>query len=125
MLAAAAGPASAQAVYKCGKGAYSQAPCSRSLVSTAEAPIPVNPKAHERARTSATGVRRLPGESDEAFARRFHRAKLRETDRDECARLDTKIPFERERAASPDGTEAAQGVDALAAGRRRYRALRC
>src|SRR5688572_15071022 len=51
LCAGAWAPASAQQVYKCssmGTVMYTQEPCSKQIVNTDEAPVPLNPSRRER-----------------------------------------------------------------------------
>jgi hypothetical protein len=114
-----AGGASAQTVYKCREGAYSDQNCSSRVVRTYDAPVPVVPKAREAV------SRMLPGETVAEFNMRKRRAHLRETDRDECARLDKRIAFDQERAKSGAEDEVDDAQAALNIGRRRFRQLGC
>lgn len=131
-LSAAWLPAAAQAVYKCGAHSYSQAPCSRRAVDTTDAPVPVRRVASdwdvrriEHNRVMAQSMHRLPGETDTEFALRRKRAALLDTDREECARLDAKIPFETERARSVSVNESQAARISLTRAKARYSALRC
>jgi hypothetical protein len=113
--------AQAQAVYKCSSKSYSEQPCSNRVVRTYDAPVPTSPKPATNAVT-----RQLPGESVAEFNTRRHRAGLRETDRDECARLDKRIPVEQARLKSStwdEDIDDAQG--ALADSHKRFKQLRC
>jgi hypothetical protein len=114
-----AAPAVAQAVYKCSAHAYSEQPCSKRVVRTYDAPVPIAPK------PKVVAVRRLPGESDEAFATRKRRVGLAETDRDECARLDKRIPLERERLKGPEETDIDDAQSALIESQKRFKQLHC
>jgi hypothetical protein len=118
-LLAAPGVHAQDTVYKCGPHSYSQAPCSNRIVRTYEAPVPTSPK------PKMVAVRRLPGESDVEFATRKRRAGLSESDRDECARLDARLPVEEARLkkAQEDEIDDAQG--ALADIRKRAAQLHC
>ena len=128
-------PASAQAVHKCvsrGSVTYSQRPCSGRLVSTEQADVPVkaNPKKVdvqrlEEARVAARALRRRPNESAEQFAVRRRRARLLAADRDECARLDTRMPVEQASMKNPDPAEVANAQAALKQSRKRFRELHC
>lgn len=125
-------PAGAQTVYKCGPRSYSQMPCSKRIVNTADAPVPAkaNPsqtdvRRLEANRAVARSLRRLPGESAQAFHTRQRRARLLETDREECARLDTRIPVEQSRLGNPGADEVREAELALAQSRKRFRQLRC
>ena len=120
VLAAVAGAAGAQtAVYKCRDGVYSDQNCSSRVVKTYEAPVPAPPKAREGA------SRQLPGETVAEFSLRKRRSHMKETDRDECARLDKRIPFEQERARSTVEDEVDAAQSALDISRRRFRQLGC
>lgn len=126
---AAAWPAAAQPVYKCGRSAdptYSDRPCSHRLVDTTEARAPDrSPTWREQDRVLARSLRRLPGESGAHFAARRRRAAMSGTDRDECERLDTRIPVEQARTTMPDPAEASAGQAALRAARHRFAHLHC
>jgi hypothetical protein len=111
----------AQAVYKCGAHSYSQAPCSRRVIQTDEAPVDPAPR-----RQGDVVAHRLPGETPSELALRKRRAHLAETDREECARLDRRIPFEEHRAAASvwqEDVDRAHG--AVAESRKRFSQLRC
>lgn len=111
--------AAAQAVYKCNSHAYSQAPCSARVVRTYEAPVAVNGKPKD------VVSRRLPGETVAQFTARKKRVRLSESDRDECARLDKRIPFERERLKSPHEDEVDDAQAAIGESRKRFKQLHC
>ena len=128
----AAWPAGAQTVYKCGPRSYSQYPCSTRTVNTDDAPVPAKPSRKdvdarrlEQNRVLARSLRRLPDESAEEFKVRQRRARLLQTDRDECDRLDTRIPVEQARLTSPNADEVLAAETALAQGRKRFKQLRC
>ena len=125
-------PAPAQDVYKCGARSYSQAPCSKRMVDTRE--HPASPATNQEwqvqqtdnKRIVATSMRRLPGESDSELALRRSRARLNASDQDECARLDTKIPFERQRMRdSVHDDEITDAQESLLLAQRRFKKLRC
>lgn len=128
-------PASAQQVYKCWSGGsvvYTQVPCSKRPINTDQAPVPVkpNPKGAdlqrlEQHRVMARSLRQRPGESAEQFQTRRRRARLLETDRDECARIDTRIPVEEASLTNPDKEEVLKSEAALAVSRKRQRELGC
>jgi hypothetical protein len=129
-LGLAAWPAAAQPVYKCGRSGeptYSDRPCSHRLVDTTQARVPAerSPTWVEQQRVVARSLRRLPDESGAHFAARRRRAAMPETDRDECERLDTRIPVEQARTTMPDPAEASAGQAALRAARRRFARLHC
>lgn len=129
----AAASASAQGVvYKCGPRSYSQHPCSKRIVNTDDAPVhrKSNPKEVdlrriEQNRALARSTRRLPGETAEEFQVRRHRARLLQTDRDECERLDSRIPLEQARMKSPDPQEVLNAGGALSTSKKRFAQLRC
>jgi hypothetical protein len=116
---AASSLADAQAVYKCGAHSYSQSPCSSRVVHTYEAPVAVNGKPKD------VVSRRLPGETLAQFNTRKKRVRLSESDRDECARLDKRIPVERERLKSPREDEVDDAQAAIDESRKRFRQLHC
>jgi hypothetical protein len=126
----AAWPPAAQPVYKCGRSAeptYSDRPCSHRVVDTTEAPVPAgqSPTWVEQQRVVARSLRRMRGESAAHFAARRRRAAMPESDREECERLDTRIPVEQARTTMPEPAEASAGQAALRAARRRFARLRC
>lgn len=119
-------------VYKCGPRSYSQYPCSKRSINTDDAPVPrkPNPKAVdvrriEQSRALARATHPLPGETPAQFQVRRHRAALLQTDRDECERLDSRIPVEEARMKSPDPQEMLDAGGALSASKKRFRELRC
>jgi len=128
-------PASSQQVYKCwsrGSVVYTEKPCSRRVVNTDQAPVPVkrNPKEVdigrlEQNRVMARSLRQRPGETAEQFETRRRRARMLATDRDECARLDTRIPVEQARMKAPDSVEVKKAEAGLAEATKRYSELRC
>jgi hypothetical protein len=111
--------AHAQVVYKCDARTYSEAPCSARVVRTYEAPVAINPKPKDIA------TRRLPGETVAEFNTRRHRSGMSESDRDECARLDKRIPVERARLTGPAEEDIDDAQRALAESRKRFTQLRC
>jgi hypothetical protein len=120
-LMAIAGAAQAQAVYKCNWRSYSEQPCSDRVVRTYEAPV-------ERRVGKPRDVvaHRLPGESADELATRKRRVNLPGSDRDECARLDKKIPFEQQRIRnSVHQEEIDEAQQSLGESRKRFRQLRC
>ena len=131
----ASGPVSAQTIYKCGSGrsvTYSEKPCSRRIVSTDQARIPVRPnpkevdvRRMEANRAIARTMRPKPGESAEEFKTRRHRARMLETDRAECARLDKRIPVEQARMNTPEKLEYLKAEAALGESRTRFSELKC
>jgi hypothetical protein len=112
----------AQAVYKCNPSSYSEKPCSTRIVRSYAAPLePVRER-----RAGEVVAHRLPGETPEELALRKRRVHLSESDRDECARLDKKIPFERKRienSTQPDEVDDAQ--DSLVQAKKRFSQLHC
>lgn len=128
----AASPLGAQPVYKCGPRSYSQLPCAKRPMNTSDAPVPVQPNPREvdirrleENRVLARSLRRLPGESVEAFRTRQRRTRLLQTDREECERLDKRMPVEEARMKSPDQEEVRLAEDALVQSRKRFKQLRC
>jgi hypothetical protein len=111
--------AQAQAVYKCNGHTYSEQPCSNRVVRTYEAPVPESPRPRD------VVAHRLPGETVAEFGTRKRRVALSEPDRDECARLDTRMPVEEERAKSLREEEVDAAQAALAESRKRFRQLHC
>jgi len=73
----------------------------------------------------ARSLRQRPGESAEQFETRRRRARMMETDRDECARIDVRMPVEQEQMKNPDGEEVLKAEAALAKSRKRYAELGC
>ena len=127
--------ANAQQVYKCwskGSVAYSERPCSSRVVSTDQAPVPVKPNPKEvdlrqleQNRVLARSLRPREGETAEQFETRRRRARLLATDRDECARIDTRIPVEEASMNNPDKVEVQKAEAALAASKKRFGELGC
>jgi hypothetical protein len=127
---AASWPAAGQPVYKCGRSAdptYSDRPCSHRMLDTTPAHGPADraPTWVEQERVLARSLRRLPGESAAHFAARRRRTAMPQADRDECERLETRIPVEQARTTMPDAAEAAAGQAALRATRSRFAHLHC
>lgn len=120
-LVLGAGAAQAEtAVYKCSLRSYSETPCSSRIVKTYDAPVETPRKAADIV------AHRLPGETAQEMSVRRHRINLTESDRDECARLDRKIPFEVQRIKdSPHQEEIDQAQDSLSEARKRFSRLRC
>lgn len=131
-LCVAVSPLVAQPVYKCGPRSYSQLPCSKRVINTSDAPVAARPNPKEvdlrrleENRVLARSLRRLPGESAEAFRTRQRRTRLLQTDREECERLDTRMPVDQERMKSPDADEVRLANEALVQSRKRFKQLRC
>ena len=61
----------------------------------------------------ARAMHARPGESAEEFKTRRHRARLLATDRDECARLDKRMPVEQASLNNPDRLEVLKAEAAL------------
>ena len=120
VLTAMAGAAGAQTtVYKCKDASYSDQNCASRVVRSYDAPVHTAPRARE-------GVsRQLPGETVAEFNVRKRRAHMKETDRDECARLAKRIPFEQERAKTYNEDEVDDAQAALVISRRRFAKLGC
>jgi hypothetical protein len=130
-----ASPACAQQVYKCwskGSVVYSERPCSNRVVSTDQAPVPVKPNPKEvdlrrleQNRVMARSLRPREGETAEHFETRRRRAALLATDRDECARIDVRMPVEEASMNNPDKAEVEKAEAALAASKKRFGELGC
>jgi hypothetical protein len=131
----ASSPVSAQQVYKCwskGSVMYSQQPCSKRIVNTnpAGAPVKANRKDVDLRRTEqnravARAMRPTAGESTEDFETRRRRARLLREDRDECARVETRMPVEQASLHNPDKEESAKAEAALGKSRKRFSELGC
>lgn len=118
-------PASAQTVYKCGSRksvTYTEQPCSNRIVNTSEAAVPVPPN---RSRSRVTAMRQRAGESAGQFETRRRRARLTKEDRDECARIDVRMPVEEASLKNPNPEEVQKAEAALATSRKRLGELRC
>jgi hypothetical protein len=125
----------AQQVYKCasqGAVTYSERPCSKRAVNTEQADVPVKPnpkevdlRRMEQNRVLARSLRQRSGESAEQFETRRRRARMMETDRDECARIDVRMPVEQEQMKNPDSEEVLKAEAALAQSRKRFAELGC
>ena len=121
ILLAMAGGAQAQAVYKCNSRSYSEQPCSNRIVRTYDAPVDAPAR-----KPREVVAHRLPGESDQELAVRKRRVNLASSDRDECARLDKKIPFEQQRIRNAvQQEEIDEAQQSLAEGKQRFKQLRC
>ena len=119
-FAAAGGTHAQTTVYKCSHRSYSETPCSGRIVRTYEAPVDPPRRARD------VVAQRLPGESTQHLALRKRRAGLNESDRDECARLDKKIPFEQERMKKDlQQEEIDEAQESLGEARKRFKQLRC
>ena len=128
-------PASAQQVYKCwskGSVVYTEKPCSRRAVNTDQAPVPVKPNPKEvdirrleQNRVMARSLRPREGETTEQFETRRRRARLLAADRDECARIDVRMPVEEASMNNPDKAEVQKAEAALAASKKRFGELGC
>ena len=122
--------ASAQTmVYKCESGGtvtYSEKNCRGHIVNTNSAPVPAKPNRKlQESQVLAHAMTPRAGESAGQFETRRHRATLMPTDRDECSRLDKRIPVEEASLTSPDPEEAAGAQEALGKSRQRFGALHC
>jgi hypothetical protein len=125
---AACSSAAAQTVYKCGSRSYSYQPCSKHVVNTDDAPVPVtsvDARHRDQRRLLAQSLRRNPGESDADFDKRRRWARLSVADGEECARLDKRMPLEEARMASTGKDEVRAGEAALAGAKKRSRDLHC
>jgi hypothetical protein len=124
-------PASAQTtVYKCESSAgtvtYSETNCRGRIINTDDAPVPAkpNPKTQEN-QAMAQAMTPKAGESAEQFETRRRRASLLPTDREECARLDKRMPVEEGMLTNPDPEEVSKAHEALGKSRKRFAELRC
>ena len=124
--------ATAQFAYKCGPRSYSEMPCAKRAMDLDEAPVPVNPNPRgadlrraEQNRVLARNLRRAPGESESDFAVRRQRARLMPEDSAECARLDTRLPFEQARIEKAEPQDISTAQASLAQTKKRYGQLRC
>lgn len=131
LVAVVPAPALAQTtVYRCESGGtvtYSEKACtSGRIVNTTEAPVPArrNPKLDEN-QALAQAMSPRPGESTEQFETRRRRARLMPEDRDECARLDMRMPVEAASLNNPDPEEASKAQESLAGSRKRFAELKC
>jgi hypothetical protein len=125
-------PASAQPVYKCGPRLYSYQPCSKRVVKTDAAEVVARPNPDEidarkveEGRVLAASLRRKPGETAAEFESRRRRARMMQPDREECARLDKRMPVEAESMKNPDPAEVSKAEAALANSKKRFSQLRC
>lgn len=124
-------PASAEPVYKCGSSrsvTYTEKPCSNRIVNTDQAAVPVKPvdvRRAEQDRAVARVLRQRPGESAEQFAVRSRRARLARHDREECERIEVRMPVEQASLKNPDPEEVAKAEAALGASKKRFSELRC
>jgi hypothetical protein len=135
LCAGAQSPATAQQVYKCwskGSVVYSERACSNRVVSTDQAPVPVKPNPKEvdlrrleQNRALARSLRPREGETAEQFETRRRRARLLAADRDECARIDVRMPVEEAGMNNPDKAEVLKAEAALAASKKRFDDLGC
>ena len=131
----AASPAGAQDVYKCERGrstTYSQQPCTGRVINTTEAPVPVKPNPREldlrrieQNRILAQTLRPRPGETTAQFETRRRRARMLPEDRQECARLEKRIPVEKARMDHPDEEVIDDAQAALAQTKKRFAEMRC
>lgn len=103
---------------------YSQQPCSSRIVNINEAKVPVKPN-RNRIERDRLPVRPRAGESAADFEVRRRRARLPKEDRDECARIDVRMPVEAASLNNPDKVEITKAELALAASRKRFSDLRC
>ena len=123
--------ASAQTVYKCGSGdsvTYTEKACGGRIVNTDDAPVParaVGARRVDHNRAVAQSMRPREGESSEQFETRRRRARLLPTDRDECERLDKRMPVEETSLTNPDPEEVAKAQEALGKSRKRFGELGC
>lgn len=118
-------------VYKCGSGrtvTYTEKPCSGRVVNTEQAEVPVkSPDARrlEQQRVIARSLRQRPDETAEQFELRRRRAALLRHDREECERIEVRMPVEQASLKNPDPDEVAKAEAALEASRKRFKQLHC
>lgn len=118
-------------VYKCGSGrtvTYTEKPCSGRVVNTDDAAVPVkSPDARrmEQQRVIARSLRQRADETAEQFEVRRRRAALLRHDREECERIEVRMPVEQASLKNPDPDEAAKAEAALETSRERFKQLRC
>lgn len=118
-------------VYKCASrrpAVYTDKPCSKHVVSTDQAAPPVEREDVRRNQTNraiARSLRRLPDETAEEFRVRRRRVPLLPQDREECARLDTRIPVEQARMNNPDPAEVSKAQASLSHSTKRFAELHC
>jgi hypothetical protein len=128
-------PASAQAIYKCGSRkspTYTERACSGRIYHAGSAALQVQRDekqvdAHraERNRVMARSLRPRTGESPEQFETRRRRARLMAEDRDECDRLDVRMPVEQASMINPDPAQVQKAETALGESRKRFSQLHC
>jgi hypothetical protein len=128
-------PAAAQDAYKCTRGrdvTYSQQPCHGRVINTREASVPAKPNPKgvdlrrvEQNRILAQTLHRRPGETVAQFDTRRRRASMLAEDRQECARLEKRIPVERARMDHPDEEVIDDAQAALVQSRKRFAEMRC
>jgi hypothetical protein len=70
-------------------------------------------------------LRPREGETTEQFETRRRRARLLAADRDECARIDVRMPVEEASMNNPDKAEIQKAEAALAASKKRFSELGC
>ena len=128
--------AGAQDVYKCGRGrsvTYSHQPCATGrVINTNEASAPAKPNPREldlrrmeQNRILAQTLRRRPGETVAQFDTRQRRTRMLPEDRQECARLERRIPVEKARMDHPDEEVIDDAQAALAQSKKRFAEMRC
>ena len=116
------GKVQAQPVYKCNGRTYSEQPCSARVVRSYAVP----PGQQRERKEGEVVAHRLPGETSAEMAVRKRRVHLADGDRDECARLDKKIPFEFERIVhSTQPAEADAARAELGQAKKRFSQLHC
>ncbi len=129
-------PASAQTtVYKCesrGMVTYSEKACRGRIINTDDAPVPAKPNPKEvdvrrieENRAVAQAMQPRADESAAQFETRRRRASLLPENRDECARLDKRMPVEEASMTNPDPEEVSKAQEALGKSRKRFGELRC
>jgi hypothetical protein len=128
-IGAAATAGAQTTVYKCESGGavtYSEKDCRGRVINTDDAPVPAkaDPKLEE-GQAMAQAMTPQAGESAAQFETRRRRATLMPTDREECERLDKRMPVEQGSLTNPDPEEASKAQEALGKSRKRFGELRC
>ncbi len=128
-------PASAQAIYKCGSRkapTYTERACSGRIYHAGSAALQaqrdekqVDSRRAERNRVMARSLRPRAGESPAQFETRRRRAQLMAQDRDECDRLDVRMPVEQASMVNPDPVQVRKAETALGQSRKRFSQLHC
>lgn len=128
--------ASAQPIYKCGSAkspTYTERACSGRVYQAGSAALQpqrdekkkAEARRAEKNRAMARSLRPRAGETPEQFETRRRRAGLLAEDRDECDRLDVRMPVEQASMVNPDPAEVRKAETALGESRKRFTELGC